>query len=109
MTRALDFLRQFEAAEKHYVLNSNDTQLYLDALGTHPDWDGHNFGAAHCHWGMALASNTEVPVTLIATPTGYPLYESLGFDSIANITIGMLDSLGQMWFEVMSWNAEPED
>lgn len=47
-----------------------------------------------------------MPVTLLATPAGYPLYDSLGFESVENATISMLDGLGELWFEVMRWGVE---
>lgn len=104
MTRAEDFQQQFSAAEEKYIHGLNQSQLYLELLATHPDWDGHGFGASHCRWGMNRAAAMKVPITLIATPAGYPLYDSLGFDSIANITINMLDNLGELWFEYMRWD-----
>jgi len=45
-----------------------------------------------------------IPVTLLATPAGWPLYESLGFEGVENATIRMLDGLGELWFEVCKWN-----
>lgn len=44
-----------------------------------------------------------MPVTLFATPAGYPLYDSMGFESVKNATMPMLDGLGELWFEVMRW------
>jgi len=44
-----------------------------------------------------------LPVTLLASPAGYPLYDSLGFESVVNATMEMLDGLGELWFEVMRW------
>lgn len=80
MTRALNFSRQFSLAEKHYVNEYPGKQVYLALLATHPDWDGHGFGATHCQWGMAMAAEMKAPVTLIATPAGWPLYDELGFE-----------------------------
>ena len=45
-----------------------------------------------------------IPVTLLATPAGWPLYESLGFEGVENATIGMLDTMGELWFEVCKWD-----
>ena len=46
-----------------------------------------------------------VPVTLLATPAGYPLYKSLGFESVANVTLNLLDGYngGITWIEYMQW------
>ena len=47
-----------------------------------------------------------MPVTLLATPAGYPLYDSLGFEGVKNATMPMLDRLGELWFEVMRWGMD---
>ena len=105
MTRGLDFSYQFSFAKYKYIDNAYDDQLYLSLLATHPDWDGNGLGAKNLHWGMELAERWKVPVTLIATPAGYPLYRSEGFEDVKNITIKMLDGLGELWFEVQRWNS----
>ena len=79
LIRALHLVPQFEAAEKTYIEDAYEYQLYLGLLATHPDWDGHGFGAAQVRWGMEKAKAEErrlslaegreikVPVTLLAT------------------------------------------
>ena len=85
-------------------------QLYLNLLATHPSWDGNGFAARQVRWGMKLsrredeARSSTVPVTLLATPAGWPLYESLGFEGVENATISMLDGLGELWSEVCRWD-----
>jgi GNAT superfamily N-acetyltransferase len=115
--RALHLLRQLRAADAKYIKNAFETQLYLGVLATHPEWDGNGFGAAQLHWGKDLAKRIEsrereegmedakVPITLLATPAGYPLYKSMGFKSIANITLDLLDGVndGSSWYEYMVW------
>ncbi|KAK5094919.1 hypothetical protein LTR70_003766 [Exophiala xenobiotica] len=104
MTRMLDVERQTSAAIKRYVYDLPHTQLYLSLLATHPEWDGHGFGAVHCHWGMEMAKEMNVPVTLIGTPAGWPLYDSLGFKSVANITIKTLGKMEDLWYEYMRYD-----
>ena len=104
LTRAFDFDQQFSAAKRKYLDDVYEKQVYLRALATHPDYDGRGFGAANCQWGMALAEGV-ANVTLIATPVGFPLYKSLGFESIANVTIKKLDEEGLFWFEAMRFSA----
>jgi hypothetical protein len=117
LVRAAHLLPQIQAAEKKYIEDAYEHQLYLGVLATHPDWDGHGFGAAQVEWGMEKAKAEEkllpqiegrkvkVPVTLMSTPAGYPLYKSLGFESVANVTIALLDNFdgGTTWFEYMRW------
>jgi len=115
IVRALHLSSQVEAAEQKYIHDMYEYQFYLGALGTHPDWDGHGFGATQVEWGIEKAKLEEerlsklegrrvrLPVTLLATPAGYPLYKSLGFESAANITLELLDNFegGTAWFEYM--------
>lgn len=105
-TRAEDFSAQFAVAKQKYIdVAYPSGQVYLALLATHPDYDGHNFGATHCRWGMDLAVKRVKgePVTLMATPEGYPLYKSLGFEEVKNVTLEFLDGLGGSWSEVMRW------
>lgn len=105
MTRGLDFERQLAAAVKRYVYDLPQRQMYLGLLATHPEWDGHGFGAVQCHWGMEMAKEMDVPVTVIGTPAGWPLYDSLGFESVANITIKTLGEMEDLWYEYMRYDA----
>lgn len=103
-TRTADFERQFDA-KSQFLDKAYPEQLYLNTLATHPDWDGYGFAALNLHWGFELANTYKIPVTLIATPAGYPLYDDIGFRSIKNITIETLDGWGEgiLWFEVMEY------
>lgn len=108
MTRALDLEQQFERVALPYIANLTEPQLYLGLLATHPDFDGCGYGAAQVEIGLKRAAHASMPVTLISTPAGYPLYDELGFRSIANLTFVMLDHLGTLWEEYMRWDAEPD-
>lgn len=105
ITRASDYQRQALVAEERYVYSLAQKQLYLNLLATHPDWDGHDFAAAHVQWGLEKARAMGVPVTLLGTPAGWPLYNSLGFESIANITIETLGDMDDLWYEYMRYDA----
>lgn len=101
-TRTADYERQLDAKSR-FLDQAYPKQLYLNTLATHPDWDGYGFAAMNLHWGFELANTSKIPVTLIATPAGYPLYDDIGFRSIKNITIETLDGWGEgfLWFEAM--------
>ncbi|KAJ9605868.1 hypothetical protein H2200_009717 [Cladophialophora chaetospira] len=117
LIRTAHLAPQLNKAEKDYIEDAYEYQLYLGLLATHPDWDGNGFGAAQVEWGMDFAKAEEqrlslsegrkirVPVTLLATPAGYPLYKSLGFESVANVTFVLIDSFqgSTTWFEYMRW------
>lgn len=105
-TRIQDTDRQYSEIDKTYFQNAYTHQLYLNLLATHPNWDGHGFAARHLQWGKELSiqlSHSAWPVTLLATPAGWPVYTSSGFESVANVSVKMLDDLGELWFEVMKW------
>lgn len=105
-TRMLDFNEQLAKFDRKYFRTAYSHQLYLNLLATHPSWDGNGFAARHIQWGKELSltlSETAWPVTLLATPAGWPLYDSSALESDANVTVRMLDGLGDLWFEVMSW------
>ncbi|KFA55130.1 hypothetical protein S40293_08682 [Stachybotrys chartarum IBT 40293] len=112
MTRVEDAQRQSLAYEKRYIEDSKEKQLYLALLATHPSWDGHGFGAAHVQWGLEKARAMEgcETVTLLGTPAGWPLYDSLGFDSVTNLTITTLDEdMDDLWFEYMRYDLPREE
>jgi hypothetical protein len=129
LTRAASYAAQVTAIEQHYFSPSiYPSQLYLNLLATHPDWDGHGFGARQVEWGMNLSRTLEsektleisdssssslarssslslgIPVTLLATPAGWVLYDEMGFEGVKNATVEMVDGDGELWYEVMEWD-----
>jgi hypothetical protein len=108
-TRVVDFERQMANIERKYFIDAYPNQLYLNVLATHPSWDGHGYAARHLQWGKEKSlelSDSTWHVTLLATPAGFPLYDSVGFQSVTNATIRTLDDSEDLWFEVMQWQAE---
>lgn len=113
MTRARHYTEIMEAAYVKYLREAVGPQLYLGLLATHPGWDGNGFGAAHLRWGKARLGagpaggggeeGSSLPLTLIATPAGYPLYVSEGFEGLKNVTLERLDGAGVIWHEVMKF------
>jgi len=119
LTRAHDFDRQMQPVFQKYFFTDYPQQLYLNLLATHPDWDGNGFAARHVRWGMELSRGRDgkmeiggqgvgeaktIPVTLLSSPAGWPVYEELGFEGVENATVAMLDGLGKLWFEVSKWD-----
>lgn len=117
MTRVQSLLKVMLEAEDKYLTKPYGPQFRLGLLATHPDWDGNGFAAKHLHWGKeALAEWNQapeyvehrLPLTLIGTPAGYPLYISEGFEGLKNITIERLDGQEALWFEAMKYEAKGE-
>ena len=102
-TRAADWDRKFGKAHNKYL---NDVyghdQFYLAVLATHPDFQHHGYGEQLVLSGIDMAPILDLDtVTLIATPIGEPVYFSLGFRSIANISITSVDGDMAFPFDVM--------
>ena len=109
LTRALHFQQFMEDAEREYLAEPFGAQLYLGMLATHPSWDGNGFAAQHLRWGKAQLEllrkppGHRLPMTLLATPAGFPLYVDEGFKGLENITMERLDGNGLFWHEAMSY------
>lgn len=113
ITRARQVQEVMVEAEERFLFKPYPQQLILSLLATHPDWDGNGFAARHIHWGKGVLAEINhapehlehrVPITLIGTPAGYPLYVSEGFEGLGNITIKRLDGKGILWMEAMKYD-----
>lgn len=109
LTRAAHYQQFMEDAERKYLAEPFGAQLYLGLLATHPSWDGNGFAAQHLRWGkeqleeLRKQPGARLPMTLLATPAGYPLYIDEGFKGLKNITMERLDGKGIFWHEAMSY------
>jgi GNAT superfamily N-acetyltransferase len=56
--------------------------LELGLLMTDPAFQRRGIGTALLEWGLALADKERVPCFLLASPFGYPLYRSLGWNVV---------------------------
>lgn len=62
-------------------------KLHLRNLGTHPDFQRRGAGTLHCQWGIKLAKEHKVPLTLFSSPMGQKLYAHLGFVLLATFIV----------------------
>lgn len=116
MTRAAPLVRALEGAERAYLDEPLGAQLRLALLATHPSWDGHGFAARHLRWGKGKVAalnrrrgrEHRLPITLLATPAGYPLYRREGFEGLKNVTVERLDGEGVFWYEAMKYDDKTE-
>lgn len=76
-----------KASKKWFDDVYGNKRLHLKLLGTHPDYQRRGAGTQHCEWGMKLAKERKVPLTLFSSPLGQALYSHLGFDLLDMITI----------------------
>ncbi|ROW08337.1 hypothetical protein VMCG_03225 [Cytospora schulzeri] len=111
MTRVRHLMERAEGAHDKYLRKPLGPQLYLSLLATHPDWDGNGFGATQLRWGKAqlerlggeVYGGGSLPLTLMATPAGYPLYVSEGLEGVRNVTVERLDGQGWLWTVLMKF------
>lgn len=114
LTRAVHFQQMVEDAECRYLVKPFGPQLQLALLATHPSWDGHGFAAQHLQWGKTQLDqlgeelSSRLPITLMATPAGFPLYIDEGFKGLKNVTLERLDGKEAFWYEAMAYE-QPGD
>ena len=117
LTRFNDFQRQFNRKKRRYLDDlygrpGGPNQLYLNTLGTHPDYQRRGAGGALVRSGLQFGaykySDTNVTATLIATAAGEPVYEQLGWDSLKHFTVKSLDNTNgtkEEWkYDVMKYD-----
>jgi hypothetical protein len=80
LSRTLESERKLNSSRTLETSDSSDSSLTLGALG--------------------------MPVTLLATPAGWVLYDEMGFEGVKNATVEMVDGDGdgELWYEVMEWD-----
>lgn len=63
-------------------------RLHLRLLATQPDYQKRGAGTQHCEWGMKLAEERKVPITLFSSnPPAQDLYSHLGFNLLATLIV----------------------
>ena len=103
MTRALDFVRQFNAAEHKYVFDVfGETQIYLYELATHPDYQLKGAGTRLIERGVENGRRGNVNVTLVAQPSAEGFYFKKGFLEMKNFSVNSVDGDQTFWYNVMS-------
>jgi GNAT superfamily N-acetyltransferase len=60
-------------------------QMHLWLLATHPDYRRRGAGTMLCRWGLDKVNARGWVATVLGSPMGTPLYESLGFRLLGNV------------------------
>ena len=68
-------------AEKHFAKYGND-RITLQIAGTHPNHWRRGYGTSLCRYGMKIATEDGLTVTLVAGQTALSLYRYLNFTSV---------------------------
>jgi GNAT superfamily N-acetyltransferase len=90
-----------EGVDKYFTKTYGGDQLYLQLLGTHPDHRRRGYGTALCNWGISLAKDDGVVVSLFASPMGFLLYSQLGFKYLGTLTIQVLGETDKVILKAM--------
>ena len=82
------FADTLAAAKKRYFDDQyGRDRIHLRILATDPKFQNRGAGTKHCTWGMNLAKERNLPVTLFSSPMGQKLYTHLGFILLGFVTV----------------------
>ncbi|PMD41234.1 hypothetical protein L207DRAFT_511149 [Hyaloscypha variabilis F] len=90
---------QNEVIEKTWLKGVKHIELMV--LMTDPAWQGKGIGTGILRWGIAAQEN--VPLFLGASPAGYPLYNSLGWNVVAEVVIDLKEWVAGAGGGDMGW------
>ena len=76
-----------DGKEAHFDRRYGNRQLQLLILGTHPNYRRQRAATQLCRWGLQLAQEHEVPITVLASPIGQKLYSHLGFRAVGAVIV----------------------
>jgi hypothetical protein len=99
----------FKAKKKYFDDVFGDQQLHLRILATHPDWQRHGAGTKHCDWGLDLAAEHQIPVTVLSSPLGGKLYSHLEFETLGHFTVQVEGEEEKLTIGAMIKNYDEEE
>lgn len=76
-----------EAKQTYFDGVYGDSQIHLRIRGTHPDYQRRGAATQHCQWGMTLARERNLAVTLFSSPMGQLVYTHLGFKLVGTVIV----------------------
>jgi GNAT superfamily N-acetyltransferase len=86
-----------------------DDQIHLRILGTHPDYMRRGFGSTLTKWGMSMAKDESLVVSLMAGPMGSLLYSHLGFRSLGKVVVQVPEEVEKVYLEPMVFETEKKE
>lgn len=105
ITRAIPFGHASIIALRKYLAEPfGPTQLYLDMIAVHPDYQLHGAGSRLVSRGVEVGRKEGVNVTLAALPTNEGFYAHIGFYSDLNFTIEGIDGDREFRYDVMAYD-----
>lgn len=110
LTRAIPFGHDSTVALRKYIEEPfGPTQLYLDLIAVHPEYQLHGAGTRLVSRGIEIGRKEGVNVTLAALPTSEGFYAHIGFYSDANFTLKSIDGDKEFRYDVMAYDFDAEE
>jgi ribosomal protein S18 acetylase RimI-like enzyme len=102
--RQKKFVDAVIAAETKYFGPLGDIRLEAVDIVVHPKYHRRGIGKALMNWGMDLATEKKVPITLTASPMGKLLYSYMGFKELGVVDCEVAGDDGKKaWTYAMIW------
>ena len=83
-----------------------DHQISLLTLATLPEYQRRGAGRMLCEWGLAMAKEEGVAVTLFSSPIAQRLYAKLGFKEVGTVHVQVEGEKEFIEFSAMIWERE---
>ena len=74
------------------ALSHSTGYITCAAVAVDPLFQGYGIGSRMMRWGMERAEKEGIPILLIASQSGYSVYEKLGFETLGRPTIEAMSS-----------------
>lgn len=76
------FLKAVSDARNEFTALFSENHIYLNLIGTHPDYRRRSYATKLLGWGIERAEQDGVPLVLCASPMGEPTYLKSGFEEV---------------------------
>ncbi|KAJ8058017.1 hypothetical protein OCU04_013189 [Sclerotinia nivalis] len=81
------FLKVISDARKEFTAMFEGNEIYLNLIGTHPDFRRRGYATQLLKWGIERAERDNAPLVLIASPMGEPTYLASGFKELERVDV----------------------
>ncbi|CAH0037033.1 unnamed protein product [Clonostachys rhizophaga] len=75
------------ASDEKFDSRYGEKQVHLQILGTHPDYQRRGAASTLLRYGIQQAREEKLPITLLASPMGQPLYATFGFEDRGKVFV----------------------
>lgn len=90
-------------ARDHFVKRFEEKHLYLGTLATHPDYQRRGAGSMLLQYGLNVAEEESLGLSLFASPMGHPVYAAKGYN-VTDVLKIQVEGEDEWVEEVAMWN-----